>query len=58
MKCLKLGLFEGHRYMSRYHSDGFNGEVGALCPVVKMNKTTNGFNLPTRPKGYDELGWA
>jgi hypothetical protein len=43
--------------MEKTYSEGFKGEVEYLSPVVKMNKTRNGFNLSTRPNGFDDPKW-
>lgn len=57
MRRVRPSLFEKHSYMEKTYSEGFNGEVEFLSPVVKMNKTRNGFNLSTRPNGFDEPKW-
>lgn len=58
MRQVRPELFKEHRYMEQSHSEGFKGKVETLAPVVKMSKTRNGFNLPTRPNGYDEPKWC
>ncbi|ANB13112.1 hypothetical protein AWJ20_1393 [Sugiyamaella lignohabitans] len=44
-------------YLTKFDSPGFNGEVKVLSPVVKMDKTRNGFNETSRPNGYDKPVW-
>ena len=57
MKRLRPELFENNDYMDESYSQGFDGKVKTVSPVVKMSKTWNGFRLPTRPNGYDEPTW-
>ena len=57
IKRIRPSLFEQHKYMEKEYSDGFNGEVELLSPVVKMSKTRNGFNYPSRPNGFDQPKW-
>ena len=57
MKRVRPELFEKHLYMDESYSEGFKGKVETLAPVVKMSKTRNGFNLPTRPNGFDQPKW-
>jgi hypothetical protein len=56
MKRVRPELFTG-RYLCKGYSEGFKGVVEAVKPVVKMNKTWNGFSLATRPNGFDEPRW-
>jgi hypothetical protein len=56
MKRVRPELFMGE-YLERGYSEGFKGEVEVVKPVVQMSKTWNGFNIPTRPNGFDEPKW-
>lgn len=45
------------KYMFEMQAPGFGGVVKSCRPVVKLDKTTNGWNGTTRPNGYDEPIW-
>jgi len=57
MKRLYPEVFGTEKFMEKHYSEGFKGEVEVLSPVVKMNRTRNGFNMATRPNGFDEPKW-
>jgi len=58
MKRVRPDLFQHGKYRETQWSEGFNGEVEILSPVVKMSKTVNRFNYATRPNGVDEPKWV
>jgi len=58
IKRLYPDIFATHKYMEKHYSEGFKGEVQLLSPVVKMSQTRNGFNMATRPNGFDEPRWT
>ena len=57
MRRLYPEVFGTGKFMEKHYSEGFKGEVEVLSPVVKTDKTRNGFNMATRPNGFDEPKW-
>lgn len=48
---------EEHGYFEKMHSDGFDGEILVLKPVIKYSRSRVGFLCASRPNGFDEPKW-
>lgn len=52
------GLFDAeHGYFAEMYSEGFNGQVLVLKPVISYSASDVGFTCASRPNGYDEPKW-
>ncbi|CUM66597.1 uncharacterized protein PRCAT00004266001 [Priceomyces carsonii] len=54
--CPKI-FEELEEYYTKAYSDGFNGELCVLKPVVEYEKTQVGYSCPSRPNGFDRPEW-